>query len=292
MNRIMVVDDDEQLRKLLEKRFKACGFEAISFESAVLALEAFGSVLPDLVIMDVNMPGKDGIEACRELTREYPDTPVIFLTAAGSVDDKLKGFEVGGQDYIAKPFHFEELLARIHAALRIKRARDEAVQKADNYKTLSITDPLTKLSNRRYFDIRFAEELEKSSRHGQLLACLMIDIDKFKSINDTYGHEAGDEVLKKVSSAIKSGTRTSDFAARYGGEEFVVVMTQTDLTGAIQTAERIRTAISNLDVSPLPCVTASIGVATGVTAEILTNADTALYEAKRSGRNKVIKCEK
>ncbi|HBW47122.1 TPA: hypothetical protein DEF17_04225, partial [bacterium] len=89
MNRIMVVDDDEQLRKLLEKRFKACGFEAISFESAVLALEAFGSVLPDLVIMDVNMPGKDGIEACRELTREYPDTPVIFLTAAGSVDDKL-----------------------------------------------------------------------------------------------------------------------------------------------------------------------------------------------------------
>lgn len=288
----MVVDDDEMIRKLLDKRLKASGFEVNLFESAVAALPEVSEIKPDLIIMDVNMPGKDGYSACKEVSRDFPEIPVIFLTASGGVEDKIIGFESGGQDYISKPFHFEELLARINVALKLNEKRIKAVRDAEAYKNLSITDPLTQVSNRRYFDIKFKEELERASRTGYLLSCLMIDIDKFKKINDTYGHQTGDEVLKKVAATIKESIRAVDFVSRYGGEEFIVILSQTDLNGAAQMAERIRIAISNIKLPPIEKITASIGAATGNSKEIVSNADSALYKAKQNGRNRVEKYSK
>ncbi len=288
MSRIMVIDDEEMIRRLLEKRLRAAGYEVHAYDGAVAALPEIERVRPDLILLDVNMPVMDGTEACRRITESHPGIPVIFLTARGDVEDRVTGFEAGGRDYILKPFHVAELLARVQTALREKAAKEAAERRAETFEILAITDPLTGVSNRRYFDMRFSEEIERAKRYGSDLSCLMIDIDNFKSINDTYGHAAGDRVLVEVAAVVKGRMRTTDFVARFGGEEFVVLLPETDIAAAATIADRIRQQIAETDLGPgLPRVTASFGAAAGAARELLENADKALYEAKARGKNRV-----
>jgi two-component system, cell cycle response regulator len=288
MSKIMVVDDADDIRRLLEKRLGAAGYQVISFPSAVSALPEVTREDPDLILLDVNMPEMDGWEACRRLSKDNPEVPVIFLTAQGDVENRLAGFEVGARDYIVKPFHPAELLARVKAVIREKSATEAAEKRAETLEIMAITDALTGVSNRRYFDMRYPEELERAARYGFDLSCLMIDIDHFKSINDTYGHATGDIVIREVAAVIKSKMRSIDFVARYGGEEFCALLPETDIGAALHIAERIRDAIEALDLGDSrPRVTASLGAAAGVTDDLVENADKALYEAKRRGRNRV-----
>jgi diguanylate cyclase (GGDEF)-like protein len=284
----MVVDDADDIRRLLEKRLGAAGYQVVSYASAVLALPEVVREDPDLILLDVNMPELDGWEACRLLSQSNPDVPVIFLTAQGDVENRLTGFEAGARDYIVKPFHPAELLARVKAVIRERSATEAAEKRAETLEIMAITDALTGVANRRYFEIRYPEELERAARYGFDLSCLMIDIDHFKSINDTYGHATGDVVIREVAAVIKRAMRSIDFIARYGGEEFCALLPETDIAAALNIAERIREAIEAVDLGDgRPRVTASLGAAAGVTNGLVENADKALYDAKRRGRNRV-----
>ncbi|MBL4889355.1 MAG: diguanylate cyclase [Candidatus Lindowbacteria bacterium] len=291
MKKIMVVDDEDDIRRLLRKRLNAAKYEVVDFASAVDAIEAIDKEDPDLVLMDINMPEMDGFEACKKITSAHPEIPVLFLSARADVDDKLIGFEAGGRDYLSKPFSPAELIARVKATIREKEAKEAVQKKADNFEVLAITDALTGVANRRYFDERFKEELKRAIRYGFDISAAMLDIDNFKLVNDTYGHAIGDEVIIEVVNCMKLNVRAVDLIARYGGEEFVILLPQTDLSESIGTAERIRAAVENLKLGEgrPEKVTASIGVATAAVDKLIVNADAALYDAKRGGRNRVCK---
>lgn len=289
MARIMVVDDTDEARRLLEKRLAAAGYEVTGFSGAAKALEALETVRPDLVLMDVNMPGMDGLEATRLLTARAPEIPVIFLSAMGHDEARLDGLEAGGRDYIVKGSPAAEVLLRVKKAIAEKEAREAAERKAEIYQHLAITDPLTELANRRYFDLRFEEERMRASRYGLLLSVLVLDVDHFKSVNDTHGHAIGDEVLVGVARVLRETTRTVDLVARFGGEEFVVLLPETGLEGAAGIGERIRAAVETREMGAGRLrVTVSVGAASGHDPAILVHADKALYEAKRTGRNRVV----
>lgn len=288
MHKVMVVDDEADVRKLIEKRLGAAGYKVVTFASAIDALPAIAIEDPDIILMDVNMPSMDGLEACRRITSDHPSIPVLFLTAQSDIDNRVQGFEAGGRDYIPKPFAPAELLARLKATLREKLAKEAADRRAETFEILAITDSLTGLSNRRYFEKVYEEELQRARRDHQEISCLMIDIDNFKSVNDTYGHAAGDLVIKEVARAIRATTRAIDLVARYGGEEFIAILHNTDWKGAMLIAERIRAAVELADHGEsMPRATVSVGVSSGPTEEMILDADKALYEAKRKGRNRV-----
>lgn len=288
MARILVVDDTEEARRLLEKRLKAAGYEVSGHDGAASALAEIEQVRPDLVLMDVNMPGMDGLEATRRIAERDPGLPVIFLSAMGHDEARLQGLEAGGRDYIVKGSPAAEVLLRVKKALQEKQAREAAERRAEAFERLAITDGLTDLANRRYFEMRYEEEVQRAVRYGLSLSCLMLDVDRFKSINDTFGHATGDEVLVEVARLVRAGTRSVDLAARYGGEEFVVLLPETDLARAQAIAERIRASVEALRLGEgRPEVTISIGAASGASRELVEQADRALYEAKHRGRNRV-----
>ena len=290
--RVLVVDDQKQNVRLLEMRLRAHGYQVDAAYDGESALGLVQERLPDLILLDVMMPGMDGYEVCRHLqsmpTAKY--IPVIMLTAKGDLESKVTGLEVGAVDYMTKPFEPQELLARVGAALRAKRVRDEALEAAWH-------DPLTSLYSRRYLDQRLTDEFRRSVRYDTPFSMVMIDIDHFKKINDTLGHAAGDEVLIAVGRALKDQCRDVDKVCRYGGEEFAILLPETDLAGASMCAERLRRQCEELAFSGnLSCV--SISVSCGVSSypeaqaasaqELLEQADGALYEAKNAGRNRTV----
>jgi diguanylate cyclase (GGDEF)-like protein len=243
-----------------------------------------------VIVLDVSMRGLDGYAVCRSLQeRDASAPPVIFLTANAQTNARVQGLDSGAVDYVVKPFDAAELAARVRVALRTK-ARMESLAAAAS------TDGLTGLPNRGRLDERAAEAIAVAARYARSLACLMIDIDHFKLINDTYGHAAGDEVLRETARRLCSVCRSADFAGRYGGEEFTVLMPETDLDGAVAAGERIRVTLaahpvraSGTEIS----ITASVGVAAwqvdmAAHEDLYGPADRALYRAKRLGRNRVI----
>ncbi|NPE28739.1 diguanylate cyclase [Methanococcoides sp. SA1] len=308
-NTILVVDDQPGNLKVLFTFLKKHGYQicvADTGERAVAALQK--EKKPDLVLLDVMMPGIDGFETCRQI-KINPDTceiPVIFMTALDSVEDKVAGFEAGGVDFITKPFQQAEVLARVntHVILRQQKAileetRRELLQHKRRLEDLSITDPLTGLYNRRNLDIVLQREFVQAKRYNNDLACLMLDLDHFKRINDTYGHEFGDSVLQKFAAILTLNVRSGDSVFRYGGEEFVVVLPQTDSGGAVKTGEKIRKALADAKIlneltGELLGVTTSVGVSAlrshGPVAshELIGIADKALYTAKANGRNQIV----
>lgn len=291
---VLVADDDEDIRALVALRLRKAGYEVVTAANGEEALRLARELKPDLLLLDVSMPVMDGHEVCREIQAQGPTAPpVIFLTARSHGPAALEGFAAGAADYVTKPFRPEELLARVHANLRAKAVRDALAHEAT-------TDPLTGLLNRRGLDLRAAEAVALSRRHGRPLGCLMVDLDHFKRINDTLGHPVGDQVLKAVADRIQQLTRISDLAARYGGEEFLVLLLETDAEGAAATAEKLRAALGAEPVDvvslagpvALP-ITASVGVAwwrpgMGESPDLFGEADRALYEAKRRGRDQVV----
>jgi len=304
---VFVVDDNPNNLALLAGILRAAGYKVRAANDGRRALQMVRALEPEIIMLDISMPGMDGFEVCRQIKEDegLRDIPVIFISALDDVLDKVTAFKVGGVDYVTKPFQAEEVIARVETQLGLARLRRELEEKNRKLeranqilRSLSFLDPLTGIANRRYFDTVLEREWLRAARAGTPISVVMADIDFFKRLNDTYGHPRGDECLKRVASAIaESGHRPGDCAARYGGEEFGMVLPDTDAEGAAHTAERVRAAVESMKLehaaSPLGIVTVSLGAAAVVPAEgttaadLVAAADRALYTAKESGRNRV-----
>jgi two-component system, cell cycle response regulator len=253
----------------------------------------------DLVIVSLALKNFDGLRLCSQLRSpdRTRDVPVLAISEGDSNARLVRGLEIGINDYLMRPIDKNELLARVRTQIRKKRYTERLRDNVQLSIEMAITDPLTGLYNRRYTESHLGSLLEQAASHKKPLTVLVIDIDYFKAINDTYGHDAGDDVLREFSLRIKKSIRGIDLACRYGGEEFVVVMPETDLTVATMVAERLRRRIAT---EPFPIqdgsrsieVTISIGISAlsreDTAAKILKRADAALYRAKRDGRNRVV----
>jgi two-component system cell cycle response regulator len=316
--RILVVDDHEDNIELLRARLEARGYQVEGASDGQAALDAVERSCPDLILLDVMMPKMDGMEVVRRLkakreSKELPFIPVIMQTALDSTENKVEGLDAGADDYITKPINFAELEARVNSLLRIKKLQSDlaainvqlAESKAelsdlnDKLRRISLTDGLTDIDNRRSLEERLREMWQHSLRLNEPIALIMCDIDKFKSVNDNYGHQAGDSVLKEVAQLLKGAAREIDRVGRYGGEEFLLILSGTVLDAAVTFAERLREIVEGHTFS-LPdgrriTRTISCGVAAwphpGVTdqEELLRAADDALYVAKETGRNRVVR---
>lgn len=244
-------------------------------------------IRPDLILLDVLMPGLNGFDVCELLSilPETSTTPIIFLSSESDIPDRVRGLNMGASDYIAKPFHADELRARVHAQLRYKDMLDRESWRAQH-------DSLTGLWSRGYFDKRLQGEISLAQRQHSDLALIMADIDHFKVINDTHGHVVGDVALREVAAVLMNRGRNEDVACRYGGEEFIVICPLATRQYCTQLAESFRSAIEELEVKGITGaikLTCSFGVSIGKPySALLTTADWALYEAKRKGRNCVV----
>lgn len=319
--RILVVDDTPDNLDLLGSLLTRKGFKVLTANSGRAAIACVYQDWPELILLDICMPQMDGYAVCMALKADEhtKNIPIIFISALDEVLDKIKAFKVGGIDYITKPFHGAEVVARIDTHLSICRlqqqleaqnqllqqevrdriAAETALQSANRelYRLANL-DGLTQVANRRSFDATLDKEWRRLSREQNPLSLILCDVDCFKGFNDTYGHQSGDECLKQIAAAMTAVLkRPSDLLARYGGEEFVIVLPNTPESGAIHVAEEIRAAIHDLALphrrsSVRPIVTLSLGIATlipsiDVNPEFLIYAaDRALYTAKMEGRDR------
>ena len=290
---VLIVDDVAKNLQLLGNILKKENYRIAAANNGKQAVAIAGDTSPDLILLDIMMPEMDGFEACRKLKNipETKDIPIIFLTAKVETADIIKGFKAGAVDYVIKPFNSYELLARVKAHLELKISKDLLEEKNKLLEILSITDGLTGLYNHRYIVDALSSRITEATRYRKPLSIGMFDIDYFKKINDKYGHVFGDEVLIKISSVIEETIRKVDIAGRYGGEEFLIVIPDTDSSGAYKTAERIRESIEKIkwDKDGLK-VTISGGVCEFKdedSGKLITKADKLLYKAKESGRNRI-----
>ena len=320
---ILVIDDSEPVRLLLEGVLKSAGFEEIVLaDSARAALEVLqkerlaesGQPI-DLVLMDIILPEIDGIEAVRRIRQveHLRDTPVIMVTSRDDTESLQQALEAGATDYVTKPLDKVALIARARAALRLKKEMDrrkrreiellkatrQLTEANERLKRLTSLDGLTGIANRRYFDQRLDMAWRLGLRESTPVALAMIDIDFFKLYNDTYGHQNGDECLRRVAQALnQSIQRPADLMARYGGEEFAGLLPGIDIKGAVKVVEMMKDQVTALKIEHStstvePFVTVSIGVASippkhGLSSAALVRvADQALYQAKRDGRNQI-----
>jgi diguanylate cyclase (GGDEF)-like protein len=295
---VLVADDSQLVRVMLRRQLEARGLRVEEATDGHEAVERCRSLRPDVVLLDVEMPGLDGHSALRRLRDEDEtrDIPVVFLTARTSTEDVVTGLQLGAHDYLRKPFEPSELIARVSAALRVKSLQDELRQRNTQLDTVSRTDALTGVHNRRHLEERLEEMLSAGRRRGEPVAVLIVDVDHFKSINDTFGHAAGDAVLRLVVERMKGSVRREDVVGRWGGEEFLVLGASTDGAAAGRLAERVRGAVCadpmtvDGDGGEGVTVTVSVGCAAGIeSAEtLLRRSDVALYRAKAQGRDRVV----
>ncbi len=320
---ILLVDDSPTNLRLLMTLLEARGYEVRGVLSGRMALMAAQAAPPDLILLDITMPQMDGYQVCRQL-REDPRTqevPVIFVSGLNEAFDKVQAFQVGGVDYITKPFQFEEVLARIEHQLTILRLQqqlkdqnqrlqgeveerkrvEEALQKANReLERLAYLDGLTQVSNRRRFDSYLRQEWDRAQQEQIPLSLILIDVDYFKRYNDTYGHQAGDDCLIQIAQTVQLAAEgPRDLVARYGGEEFAVILPEGSQERAYQVARQIQALVQDLAIphqqsKVSSIVTLSLGVATLLPQrqfsvdELVAEADTAIYEAKARGRNRIV----
>ena len=242
---------------------------------------------PDLILLDVMIPDMDGYEVCAKLKNDNntKNIPVIFVTANGETVDEEMGFEMGGVDYITKPVNQAIVKARVKTQITIKKQYDEL-------KSIAMHDKLTGLYNRHYLIDVADRKILSAHRHNTALCMIMLDIDHFKKVNDTYGHLTGDEVLKAIAKVLKFSTRAEDFVSRYGGEEFIIIFEGCDIKDGLLRVEKIREEIESLNPQNIK-VTASFGISELSENHknfdmLLKDADEALYIAKDNGRNQVV----
>lgn len=293
---VAVVEDDPAMTRLMGLLLKRSGFNVIECGTGGEARERLMSEHWDLAILDRVLPDMDGVTLCQELKMNPSTTGryVLLVTAHDSHEQKVHGFDMGADDYVTKPFHPEELMARVRAGKRIVDLQNRLVVANRKLKVLSTTDTLTGISNRRLFDKVLLRSFEHAQRYQRPMSVVVIDVDGFKSINDRFGHLVGDEVLRVISSTMQASMRVTDFLCRYGGEEFAIILPETGLDDANRFADKIRQAVASRNIPPIGwSVTVSAGVATfphswfSKPSEVLEAADQALYRAKQRGRNRV-----
>lgn len=299
---ILIVDDEHVNIRLIESMLEKKGYFTIKATNGRECLETIGSIKPDLILLDIYMPEMSGIMVCKTLkaNEENKDIPVIFVTANTDNEILLEAFKSGCSDYVRKPINEAELLVRVRHVLRIKEYQDEITKLNKKLKELSLTDELTGLRNYRYFKDYIDRKWAEYQRFKDPLAIIMADIDHFKLINDTYGHLAGDEVLKTIGHVLEENTRPYDLVSRYGGEEFMAVLTNSSKEESLEIAERFRKMVESTetvyDGKRIHC-TISLGIALlgtdtekdmNDTSTLISIADKALYQAKMQGRNQTV----
>ena len=287
---VLAIDDSELIHRLLKTRLQGERLELHNATSSAEGLEKAVALNPDIILLDIAMDGMNGFELLEKL-KEDPRTrniAVIFISATSEAMDRVKGLDMGAIDFICKPFDAFELKARVRSALRTQHLVKMLEQKAQ-------IDGLTGLWNRRYFDQRMIQEISEAKRYSRPLSLVLCDIDRFKRLNDQFGHPFGDFVLDRVAQKL-SGGRTSDIVCRYGGEEFGLILPSTNIQQGHEVAERLRIEIVSIlwPNKPDLVVTASFGicdtenVGEEATPEaLLEMTDSALYKAKQAGRNRV-----
>jgi diguanylate cyclase (GGDEF)-like protein len=306
-HRILVVDDDPETGRLVRSWFEGQPFEVLVADGGHKGVKLALAERPDLILLDLRMPDMDGLAVARKLRSEATtrNIPVLMLTACRDVEHKVEAFSAGADDYVTKPFEFEEVGARIETMLRRREVTSHLETRVEDLSStneqlerLLVMDEKTGLFNFREFQRRLKEEWQRARRYDMLLSLVMLDLDHFKRLNDTLGHQAGDQVLREFAMLVAGGARGTDIAARYGGEEFAVVLPHTDAPMALRVAERIRKAVREfifLDEENPTRITVSAGVATYPSTTDINSvdalvraADMALYEAKKRGRNCVV----
>ncbi len=303
--RILLVDDVQMERMQLAIRLKQLGHTVEMASSGQQAMDIYGSFDPELVLLDVSMPGVDGFEVCRQIREQFADwIPIIFLSGHDQPEMIASAIESGGDDYLVKPVDKIVLNSKLVAMQRIALMRRELKAKTAELAKLNnilqqqaTEDSLTNLKNRRYTDNKLQELIALHGRHQFWLSLILIDVDNFKLFNDTYGHIAGDKCLVALSALLlKLFVRSGEFVARYGGEEIVIVLPHSNLEQAQQQARRIQQAVAELDYSQdvnftLPPVTLSQGVLSLVPSgsetvdQLYQDVDRAMYKAKKAGKN-------
>ena len=304
--KILIIDDSPSELLLLQSRLRRLGHEVFSAANGVRGLEMFVELKPDLVLLDVVMPGIDGHETARRMRAAESDwVPIIFLSGRTESEDIAAGIEAGGDDYLAKPCDPTVLAAKMQSMQRIAAMRARLLQTTRELENanaalalIAQTDGLTGVGNRRALDDALAREVGRAARNRTPISVVMLDVDHFKLYNDRYGHLAGDECLRRVARAVAATpARAADFVGRYGGEEFCIVLPDTPALGALHAAERMRLAVEALEIpaaGDAKWVSVSLGVATGLPASgaalvgLLADADRALYAAKHAGRNRAL----
>jgi two-component system cell cycle response regulator len=298
---ILIVEDNSVSRKYLENALKQAGYTVESVENGRKAFEIFNKKFFPFVLTDWMMPEMNGLDLCRAIRRK-PNKRYVFivlLTARDSKEDIINGLQAGADDYLTKPVNYAELIARLNSGMRILELEKNLREANKKIKILSITDPLTGCFNRGYMTKRLSQEIKRGMRYNHPLSVVFCDIDHFKEVNDTYGHQAGDYILKEFVRCILDTIRDElDWLSRYGGEEFLIVLPETNLDQAYRVAERIRKRIAQQEIiwkEEVIHLTASFGV-TGIdnyepeieiTPEtLIQQADKNMYRSKQEGRNR------
>jgi diguanylate cyclase (GGDEF)-like protein len=293
-NSILIVDDENMNLKVLT-HILGLEYTIYTSNNGINAIEKAKEYMPDLILLDILMPDMDGYVTLSELKKikEVQKIPVVFITGLNSDEDEEKGLSLDAADYITKPFSAMIVKLRVRNQIQI-------VNQMRTIERLSMIDQLTNIPNRRSFDERLNMEWKQAIREQTPISILMIDVDKFKNVNDKYGHQQGDIVLQSIANTFShSFRRPGDFAARWGGEEFVVLLPNTQFEGATEIAEKIRSDIENMLITGSGGLNLSVTVSIGVNSLIpgqndsvdafLSSADNALYAAKDAGRNKVLR---
>ncbi len=299
---ILIADDNELQRTVLEYALRKAGHDVMAAADGLQAIQLFKSGYYPIVITDWLMPNLTGLELCRIIRENCRDqySYVILHSSLDSSDDIQAAMAAGIDDYLIKPTNPTELSMRLATAHRVLKLERRLRQSLEEAREMATTDPLTRLYNRGFLDDRLPMEVKRAIRYNRPLSIIFSDIDHFKSINDTYGHHTGDQVLKSFASRIKGNVREEvDWLARYGGEEFVVILPETDIDGAMIVANRLQRAVAGEPIAVEGGsigITASFGAASflpgekddaGTLAqELLGRADRCLYAAKEGGRNR------
>jgi two-component system, cell cycle response regulator len=295
--KILVVDDDEVIRTMMQHLLETSDFRCDVAKDGPEAIRMVAEKHPDLIILDVSMPTMDGFEVCRILRGEEKssDIPILFLSAKVELEDRMKGFQMGADDYIPKPFSYDELVARIKVSLRKMERLEREKRKSESLELVTRCDESTGLFNRKYFDMLLKEEIAKSIHVGAPLSIMLIDIDRLNEINSTYGFHQGNHTIVQLAQLIQQICAGKGIIARYEGGTFAVLMPGRDVKKGAELAEELRRMVESTVIDAYPSGIMKTTITLGVIEwdikdspeHLMRKAEEALHSGKKFGRNRV-----